>query len=121
MAASALTRRKGNLRTVTDISAADIMLNPLQIEARRRQDQIKRNWDAYNGWFPDSIQRKPGKNQPNFSLKVGLIKAPIRKQNAFLFGQDVEIEVKPVVKKKPPTPTPTPDPMMAQVSHGLSD
>ncbi len=93
-ASSTATRGRVSQRPLD--TPQDNPLDPINIQKRIRQANISAAWDAYNGRFPDSIKQK--KNQPNFNLKVNLIKAPVRKTNAFLFGQDFGVEVKPVNK-----------------------
>ncbi len=93
MATSAPSRRRGNLAPLPDLTRFEGLFDPVSLQRKIRQAQIARNWDAYHGVFPDSIKQK--RNQPNFNLKVNLIKPPVRKTNAFLFGQEVGIDVRP--------------------------
>ncbi len=107
--ATAAPRQRGKMQVVgPQTQTDDTLLNPIQLEEIKRRNNIRQAIDAFNGIFPDSIAVKPGKNQKNFNLKVNLVKAPVRKIGAFLFGQDVGIEVKPVNPAPAPPAQPTP-------------
>src|SRR5579885_1268463 len=92
--ATAAPRQRGKMQVVGPQTQTDAtLLNPIQLDEIKRRNNIRQAIDAFNGIFPDSIAVKPGKNQKNFNLKVNLVKAPVRKIGAFLFGQDDGLDI----------------------------
>ncbi len=66
--------------------------DPFATLARKsRQQAMQETWKAYRGDWPDPLKVKPG--QPSDLVKTNRCKPIVDKGVAFLFGQDVTIEV----------------------------